>query len=239
MTGSLFPVALIAGGLATRLRPLTETIPKSLVEINGEPFISHQLKLLHHHGIREVVMCVGYLGEMIEAMVHDGRQFGMRIQYSYDGKSLLGTAGTLKKALPLLQEDFFVLYGDSYLPCPYQAIQNAFVESGKQALMTVFKNEGLWDKSNVVFENQKILIYDKNQQIPSMHHIDYGLGVFNKAAFDNIPDNVPFDLALLYQRFLNENNLAAFEVKERFYEVGSFSGIKELEQFLMQPSLTT
>ena len=232
MKNDLFPLVLLAGGLATRLRPLTETIPKSLVEVNGEPFISHQLKLLHSKGIREVTICLGYLGEMLSDYVGDGSRFGIKVRYSQDGDVLLGTAGAIKKALPLLGENFFILYGDSYLPCDYQATQHYFTHSKKQALMTVFRNQGQWDKSNVVFSEGEILTYDKNKQSPDMHYIDYGLGIFNQQAFQAIPNNEPHDLAVLYQDLLKQNQLAAFEIKERFYETGSFSGIKELELYL-------
>jgi len=166
----MLPVAILAGGLATRLRPITEKIPKALMEVNGEPFLAHQLRLLHRNGIRRVVLCVGYLAEMIEEYAGDGSRFGMEIQYSPDGPVLRGTAGALAQALPLLGDRFFVLYGDSYLPCDYAAVQRAFEESGKQALMTVYRNESRWDTSNVQFEDGRILLYDKKRRTPSMRH---------------------------------------------------------------------
>src|SRR4051794_4872944 len=144
MNLSDLPVAILAGGLATRLRPLTETIPKSLVEVAGEPFLAHQLRLLHSHGIRRATLCVGYLGEMVREFAGDGARFGMEVTYSFDGPELRGTAGAVRQALPLLGPAFFVLYGDSYLPCDYAAVERAFLESGKLGLMTVFRNEGQW-----------------------------------------------------------------------------------------------
>lgn len=224
----LFPVVILAGGLATRLRPLTETIPKSLVEINNEPFVAHQLRQLKKQGVHRVVMCLGYLGEMVQDYVGDGSQYGLSVSYSFDGPKLLGTAGAIKQALPQLDESFFVLYGDSYLPCDYAAVQNTFVQRNKLALMTVFKNAGQWDKSNVEFNNGNLLVYDKRLQTPAMHHIDYGLGVLSQDAFLHVPTNEEYDLALLYQNLLAEQQLAAHEVFERFYEVGSFAGINEL-----------
>lgn len=225
---SLFPVVILAGGLATRLRPLTETIPKSLVEINNEPFVAHQLRQLKKQGVRHVVMCLGYLGEMVQDYVGDGSQYGLSVSYSFDGPKLLGTAGAIKQALPQLDEAFFVLYGDSYLPCDYAAVQETFVQRKKLALMTVFKNEGQWDKSNVEFSDGQLLVYDKRIQTPEMHYIDYGLGILNQSALRRIPTNEAYDLALLYQNLLAEQELAAHEVFERFYEVGSFAGINEL-----------
>lgn len=232
MPTNMLPIVILAGGLATRLRPLTETIPKSLVDVNGEPFIAHQLRLLAAHNIKKVTLCLGYLGEMVKDIIQDGSQFGLHIDYVFDGPTLLGTAGAIKRALPSLDDHFFVLYGDSYLPCDYAAVQNTFLNSGKTALMTVFRNQGLWDKSNVDYSNGEILIYDKQLQTENMHHIDYGLGVFHKSAFDQVPENQVYDLAVLYQTLLHDRQLAAFEVNKRFYEVGSFAGITELGYYL-------
>lgn len=232
---SLFPIAILAGGLATRLRPVTETIPKALIDIQGEPFILHQLRLLKKQGFQHVVICAGYLGEQIEAVVGDGSREGVCVKYSYDSPEkgkLLGTAGALKKALPYLDEHFFVMYGDSYLPCDYALIQQSFLEQKKNSLMTVFHNQGQWDKSNVKYENHQILIYDKKSMDPSLKYIDYGLGLFHRAAFDIVPKDEPYDLADLYQTLLSQKQLGAFEVKERFYEIGSFVGIEETNEFV-------
>jgi N-acetyl-alpha-D-muramate 1-phosphate uridylyltransferase len=228
----MLPVAILAGGLATRLRPLTETIPKALVDVNGEPFITHQLRLLRSAGIARVVVCAGYLGEMIQEQVRDGAGLGLHVEFALDGPRLLGTAGALKQALPALGPAFFVLYGDSYLPCDYRAVQAAFVHSGKQALMTVFHNQGRWDTSNVEYGAGLILAYDKQHPTPFMHHIDYGLGVFSDSAFARVPEYQSYDLAVLYQELLKDGELAAYEVRQRFYEVGSFAGLEEMRRYL-------
>lgn len=228
----LFSVAILAGGLATRLRPVTETVPKALLKINNEPFINHQLRLLSQHGIRHAVLCVGYLGEMIKDHVGNGQAFDMQIEYSCDGAQLQGTGGAIRHALPLLSENFFVLYGDSYLDCDYASIQTAFEKSHKQGLMTVFHNAGSWDTSNVEYVNKKIISYDKKNLTPRMQYIDYGIGVLTKTAFKSTPEHGVFDLAQLYQSLLKQDELAAYEVRKRFYEVGSFAGIKELEYYL-------
>src|SRR5437867_4482280 len=175
----MLPVAILAGGLATRLRPISDEIPKALVDINGEPFITHQLRLLESRGVRRVVLCLGYRGEMVREYVGDGAQFGLAVEYSFDGPVLRGTAGAIHQALPLLGKAFFVLYGDSYLPCDYGAAEEAFAGSGKTALMTVFRNEGKWDSSNVEFTGGRILADDKKNRTPRMRHIDYGLGAFH------------------------------------------------------------
>jgi MurNAc alpha-1-phosphate uridylyltransferase len=228
----MLPVAILAGGLATRLRPLTETIPKSLVEINGEPFLWRQLRLLRENGIDRVVLCVSHLGEMVRDSVGDGGAFGLHVDYSLDGATLLGTAGALKRAQPLLGESFFVLYGDSYLPIDWAAVERVFRESGKAGLMTVFRNEGQWDTSNVEFEGGRILAYNKKLRTAQMRYIDYGLGVLRSAALARVPDEQVWDLAALYQELLAAGELAAFEAPRRFYEIGSFSGIEELQSYL-------
>jgi NDP-sugar pyrophosphorylase family protein len=228
----MFPVVILCGGLATRLRPVTETIPKSLIPINGEPFIAHQLRLLRSRGITEVVLCVGFLGEMIRDFAGDGSLFGLRILYSFDGAALLGTAGAIRRALPYLRETFFVLYGDSYLPCDYAQVGRAFENSGKQGLMTVYRNRGQFDSSNVEYAQGRILRYDKRQKTSVMEYIDYGLGVLSKPVIAGLPPDQPRDLAGVYQDLLAADQLAGFEVTERFYEIGSAEGIADTEAFL-------
>lgn len=234
----MFPVAIIAGGLATRLRPLTETIPKALVDFHGEPFVAHQLRLLSGMGIQRVVMCIGFLGNMIRAAVGTGERFGLVVEYSEDGPALLGTAGAVYRAIPLLGERFFVLYGDSYLPCDYAAVQRAFELNGKDGLMTVYRNEGKFDTSNVEFHGGRIVAYDKKQRTAAMNHIDYGLGVFHKRAFDTVGQGWA-DLAGVYRNLLRNGQLAAYEVPQRFYEIGSTQGIDELRQYLAQNEKVT
>ena len=230
-------LALLAGGLATRLRPATFTTPKSMIEVAGEPFIAHQLRLLVHQGIREIVICAGYLGEQIEAYVGDGGTFGCNVRYSFDGDRLLGTGGALRKALPLLGgRRFFVMYGDSYLPTPFAPIQHAFERAGLPALMTVFRNAGRWDTSNVEFVDGVIRGYDKVDRTPGMLHIDYGLGILAASVVRDWTANGTLDLADLYRDLVRRSLLAGFEVHERFYEIGSPAGIRETDMFLRQQS---
>jgi NDP-sugar pyrophosphorylase family protein len=237
MKKEIFRVAILAGGLAQRLRPLTEVVPKSLVDIQGEPFIAHQLRLLSTRGIKHVILCVSYLGEMIQEAVGDGKRYGVEVAFSFDGPRLLGTAGAIKRALPLLGEAFFVLYGDSYLPFDYWKIQKKFEQKGLLALMTVFQNDGRWDRSNVEFDGRRILAYDKQKQTSRMRHIDYGLGVFSQAAFEVVPNGRPYDLEMLYKNLLNRDELAACEVSERFYEIGSFAGLEEMRHYISNQSV--
>jgi NDP-sugar pyrophosphorylase family protein len=228
----MLPVAILCGGLATRLRPLTETIPKALIELNGEPFLAHQLRLLSSRGVERAVLCVGYRGEMIRDFVGDGIRFGLQAEVSFDGPVLLGTAGAVRHALPLLGENFFVLYGDSYLACDYSAIRDAFLRSGKRGLITVFLNEGKFDASNVEYRDGQVVRYNKKNATPEMRHIDYGLGAFSADVFAELPEGVACDLTVVYQSLLSSGNLAAFDVPERFYEIGSPRGLQETSEYL-------
>ena len=237
MTAPLdIPVAILAGGFATRLRPITEKIPKSLIFVAGKPFLAHQLELLRSRGLRRVVLCVGHLGEMIQRDFGDGLQFGVQIDYSFDGPKLLGTGGAIKQALPLLGGNFFVLYGDSYLPIEYRPVADFFQHSDKLGCMTVYRNEGRHDTSNVVFRNGQIEVYDKKNRTSEMKHIDYGLSLFKSAAFDLFPADKPFDLAEVMGKLVREKQLAGYEVYERFYEMGSPAGLAELETLLKSKS---
>ena len=228
--------AILAGGLATRLRPLTETIPKSLIDVNGEPFIAHQLRLLRENQIERVVLCVGYLGQEIQEIIGHGARFDLQVEYSFDGPKLIGTAGALKGALPFLPDDFLVLYGDSYLDFDYQAAWRSFKASNKLSLMTVFANEGRWENSNVEYDGVSIISYDKQNATRQMRYVDYGLGIFKKEAFGFVPTRQPHDLAQLYQDLLKQDQLAAFEVRNRFYEIGSVSGLQETREYLASRS---
>ncbi len=228
---SKIPIAILAGGLATRLRPITEKIPKSLVPVAGEPFLAHQLRLLHARGIRRAVLCIGYLGEMIQ---HDfgNEAFGVKLEYSFDGEKLLGTGGAIKRALPKLGDEFFVLYGDSYLPIDYAPVAEFFQSSGKLGCMTVYRNEGKFDTSNVIFRDGEIAVYDKKLKSPEMRHIDYGLSLFKASVFDAYAADQVFDLAEVMGKLVREKQLAGYEVRERFYEMGSPVGLAELEAIL-------
>jgi N-acetyl-alpha-D-muramate 1-phosphate uridylyltransferase len=225
------PVALLAGGLATRLHPLTEKMPKALIEVAGEPFIAHQLRLLRREGIHRVVLCLGFLGEMVRDVLKDGSAYGVALGYSFDGDKLLGTGGALKQALPQLGEHFFVLYGDSYLDIAYAPVYAAFRASGVPALMTVFRNEGRWDTSNVLFDGTHVVRYDKRNPSEDMGYIDYGLGLFKRKAIADWPEQA-FDLAEVYAKLAEQGKLAGYEVSRRFYEIGTRNGLAETDAYL-------
>jgi NDP-sugar pyrophosphorylase family protein len=218
--------------LATRLKPITEKVPKLLVEVAGEPFFSHQLRLLKRAGLTRIVLCVGYLGEKIVEQYGDGSALGVSITYSFDGPVLLGTGGALIRALPLLGDAFYVLYGDSYLPIDYMAVGRHFLASGKPGLMTVFENRERYDASNVWFQDGGIRIYDKKNKDPRMRHIDYGLGLFRSSAFEGFPRASVVDLAEVQMSLQTRGQLEGYEIFQRFYEIGSHAGLTELDAFL-------
>lgn len=232
----MFPVAILCGGLATRLRPATDNTPKSLLEIAGRPFIHHQLELLKSQGLERVLLCVGHFGERIRAAVGDGRAFGLAASYSFDGAAPLGTGGALRHALPLLGDHFFVLYGDSYLRCSYRRVQSAYESCGRPALMTVSRNPDRRDKNNVVFRDGEVIEYDKSNGHAAMAHIDFGLSVLSPAALSSHAAAEFEDLADIYKNLAADGRLAGLEMAERFYEIGSVQGIRDTEAYLRNAS---
>ena len=228
----MLPVVILSGGIATRMQPVTENIPKSMIDVAGKPFIHWQLTLLRKQGIKNVILCLGHLGEMIEKYAGDGAAYGLEIAYSYDGDKLLGTGGAIKKAEGILPEAFFILYGDSYLEISYAPVAEAFQASGKTGLMTVYENEDLYDTSNVFFRDGELINYSKKSKTALMRHIDYGLGILRKEVFIDLPKHVVFDLADVYDKLANEKQLLGYEVFKRFYEIGSPGGLAELRDKL-------
>jgi NDP-sugar pyrophosphorylase family protein len=223
----------LAGGLATRLRPITSTIPKALVEVAGKPFIDHQLALLKRNGIRRVVLCLGHLGEQVEQYLWDGQAHGLKLDFCHDGERLLGTGGALRRAAPLLGDVFWVVYGDSYMDIDYSAVLADFARSDALGLMTVIANFGRWDCSNVLFRDGRIVCYDKRRPTPDMNHIDYGVALLRRSALARIPLDRPADLADLYHDLVAEGRMAAHEVTQRFYEIGSPAGLEETRAYLL------
>lgn len=235
---------ILAGGLGSRISSLTYRIPKAMIPIGGHPFIHYQLSWLAKSGIQEVILCIGYLGEMIQNYVKDGGNWGIQVQYVDEGSELKGTGGALRLAYDygLLKDQFLLTYGDSFLPCQVGPVIQFFGRTQAPALMTILKNEGKWDVSNVQFDGERILLYDKSPKNPSrlnMDYIDYGLSAFQRETVEKrIPKNQFFDLSDLFHQLSLEGNLVGFEVQERFYEVGSYSGIQEFERFLEYQPLT-
>jgi NDP-sugar pyrophosphorylase family protein len=228
--GELPPVCILAGGLGTRLGERVRDTPKPLLPVAGRPFLLHQLRLLADHGAREVVVCVGYRGEQIRSTI--GRErFGVRIGYSFDAPGLDGTLGAVRRAQPLLGERFLVLYGDTYLRIDYGDVARRWRESGLPAIMSVLRNEGRWDASNAVFGDGMVRRYDKRAPTAEMRWIDYGLGGFTAGALAGVGEQER-DLAGLYGRLAELGQLCGYEASERFYEIGTPSGLRETDAFL-------
>jgi NDP-sugar pyrophosphorylase family protein len=230
-----FPTTLIlAGGFATRLGALTRETPKAMISVAGEPFIAHQLRLLAREGTERAIILTHYLSRQIEEFVGDGKGFGLSVSYSEDGDMPLGTGGAVKKCLPLVEDSFAVIYGDTFLDISFPPIFDYFRNCGKAGLMTVLDNGDQWDKSNVLFRNGCVEVYDKVVRDPSMHHIDYGLSIFKREAYLTHATKESFDLSEIFQALIREKQLAGFEVTKRFYEIGTAAGIADTEQYLKQ-----
>jgi NDP-sugar pyrophosphorylase family protein len=227
------PVCILAGGLGTRLGERVRSVPKPLLEVAGEPFLHHQLRLLASHRASEVVLCVGYLGDQVEEQIGPER-FGVRIAYSHDGPKPLGTLGAIRRAAPLLGERFLVLYGDTYLRLDYAAAAASWERSGLPAMMTVLRNEGRWDTSNAVLDGELVVAYDKRAPTADMHWIDYGLGGLLSTALDAVDAEVS-DLAELDRQLADRRELFGFEASERFYEIGTPEALAETSEFLSRP----
>jgi NDP-sugar pyrophosphorylase family protein len=232
-------VAILAGGLATRLRPLTEKIPKSMVMIQGRPFLEYQLDFLRKGGVTSVVLCIGYLGEQIGNYFGDGRKFGMNITYSYEGEQLLGTAGALKKAERLLENPFFTMYGDSYLSLDFADAMSYFKSQNKLALMSVYKNYDRYERSNTMIEGGLVKRFSKKEKSKGMVYIEYGANIFRKEALELIPEGLSYSLEELFLELIRREQLLAYEVRKRFYQIGSPEGLEEFKRHIRQTSGVT
>ena len=220
-------MVILAGGLGTRLRPRTSEVPKALIPIGGKPFLHHQIDLLKRRGIRDIVLCVGHLGDRVKDYFGDGRWLGVRIKYSEEESQLLGTAGAIKNAEPLLSDEFFLMYGDSYLMIDYREVMRYFRRFDRLGLMVVWRNVDRFERSNVMVEGNLVTAYNKDQKSPDMVYINYGLSVLRKEALAFIPAGRPFSQEDFYQILIDQGELLTFEVEQRFYEIGSPKGLEE------------
>jgi NDP-sugar pyrophosphorylase family protein len=225
-------IAILAGGLATRMRPLTNDCPKALLPVAGEPFAFHQLRLLRTHGFDEALFLIGYLGEQIVEAVGDGSRFGMSVDYLSDGPELRGTGGAIARALPMLGDSFAVIYGDSWLEFDYGKAVAQFQASAKPALMTVISAQIGSEEPNVEYADGRVILYSKTSRTPNMGHIDYGFSLFDREVFADLPDDRPVELAAIQERLSRDGNLLGFETDFRYYEIGSMTGRQELEDHL-------
>jgi NDP-sugar pyrophosphorylase family protein len=229
---------ILAGGLGTRMRPLTDTCPKTLLPVFGHPFAYHQLHWLTAQGVTGIVYAIGHKGRLIREYWAKEQSPIPSIRYVDEGDHLRGTGGAIRLALQqgVLEESFLVIYGDSFLPVHFAPIWQAFQLSGKPALMTVLRNEGRWDRSNAIYENGRVILYDKAANA-IMRYVDYGLSAFRRDLFEKIPDKV-FELSTLFGELSVRGELAGFEVFERFYEIGSPAGLADLEGYLSRGAAT-
>ena len=224
-------VAILAGGLATRLGDLTRNQPKSMVEVQGKPFLEYQLELLRRAGMENIVLCIGHMGEQIERHFENGRKYGVNIEYSLEDKPL-GTAGALRKAGHLLDSVFFTMYGDSYLFLGFSHVMSYFESQNKLALMTVYKNYDQYDRSNTVVEGNLVKNFNKQEKTEDMVYIEYGANIFRREVLKMVPENQAYSLDELFPRLIEMDELLAFEVKERFYEIGSPEGLEDFRQYI-------
>jgi NDP-sugar pyrophosphorylase family protein len=228
----MIKVAILAGGLGKRLGSLTLDTPKSMIKINNKPFIEWQLNLLSKKGVREVVFCTSHYSQIIKDYVEDGKRFNIEVKYSDDGPDQLGTGGAIKNAIDILGDSFMVMYGDSYLDIDYSEVEKVFGEINFPAMMTIYKNKGKYDLSNVLFENSIIKKYSKKNVNSNLQYIDFGLSLFKSEVFKEIKKGTYLDLADLCEELAENGKLAGFEVKNRFYEVGSKEGIEDFSRYL-------
>ncbi len=227
-------VVILAGGLATRLRSLVEKVPKSMIRINEKPFLEYQIELLKKSGLVDILLCAGYLGSQIKDYFGDGKKFGVSLSYSEEKQELVGTGGALKKAENLLEDEFFVMYGDSYLLLDYQEITRYFHNFNKRGLMVVYKNHNQFDKSNLVVKNGLVKLYDKKGVNPEMVYIDEGISILKKEILGSFPSNKTFALDEVFQRLIRGKELLAFQTKQRFYEIGSAEGLDDFKKLILK-----
>lgn len=227
-------VVVLMGGLGTRLGDITRCMPKAMINIHGKPFFHYQLNLMKWYGFRKFLFCTGYRSDDISNYFGDGSEFGVEIKYSYDGPELLGTGGAVKNAFQLLEDNFVLIYGDSYMDIDYQEIlyyYNDALKKNYRGLMTVFKNNNRFDKSNVVYNNEKLVKYDKENMVPDMKYIDYGVSVLNRKVIEEIPE-CKVDIASVYGKVAADCKMAGHEVRNRFYEIGRPDSLKEFRDFI-------
>jgi len=227
----MVPVAILCGGKGTRIASIAGDLPKALLSVAGEPFLAHQLRWLRAAGATDVVLLTGYRGEAIRAYAGDGGAFGLHLGYSQDGDAPRGTAGAVKRALPLLGEAFLTVYGDALLNADLQAVDVALA-SPYDGVMTVFRNEDRGLPSNVAVDGERVREYDKEAAAGTMTHIDYGINAFRADVFADVSDDRPVDLAEVHRAMIARGTLRAFPVSERWYEIGSPEGLAETERFI-------
>jgi NDP-sugar pyrophosphorylase family protein len=225
-------MVILCGGLGTRLGDLSKNIPKSMIEINDKPFLEYQIEILKKNSIKDIVLCVGHLSEKIKSYFGDGKKLGVKIQYSYDGDKPLGTIGALKKAEPLLDDIFFIMYGDSFLSVDFRKVYRFFIKQDKLGLMVVYKNFDKYDKSNIAIKGDLVVGYGRDNTSKDMVFIDYGTSVLRKKALDLVPKDKTYSTGEFFSQLIKKGELLSFEAKNRFYHIGNPKSLEEFNNFI-------
>jgi NDP-sugar pyrophosphorylase family protein len=225
-------MVILCGGLATRLGSLTITVPKSMIKIYDKPFLEYQIEILKKRSLKNIVLCVGHLSEQIEKYFGNGEKFGVNIKYSYDGDKQLGPIGALKNAEELLEEIFFIMYGDSYLDIDFQKMSSYFKDNKKLGLMAVYKNFDKYDKSNLIIKNNIIIGYGEKERTKDMVYIDYGTSILRKKSLNEIPKYTFISTGQFFSKLISKHELLAFEIKKRFYHIGNPDALEEFGNFI-------
>jgi len=228
----MIPAVILAGGLGTRLRPLTDRQPKALVRVQGKPFLEHQLELLQRGGVRDVLLLVGYRGRQIEQSFGDGARLGLRLRYSLEDTPL-GTGGALRQAEALLPDDFLLLNGDTLMPLDYEKLEKAYRQSQKLGLLVAYENpEHALDNNLALGSDHLVTAYHRHNPA-GLTHVDAGLGVFSKRLLQFIPPALRVSLEEeVYPMLIHRSQLMGFPTPQRFYDMGSFAGLEALERGL-------
>lgn len=225
-------IVIICGGLATRLGNLAKKTPKSMMDINGKPFIEHQIEMLKKQNIKNIVLCTGHLSEKIESYLGDGKNFGVDIKYSYDGGKRLGPMGAVKNAESILEKDFFIMYGDSYIFVDFNKVYDFYKENNELVCMVVYKNKNKYDKSNLIVENNRVIGHKDLKVEGKIEYIDYGTSILNKKSLDFIPKDSFFSTEDFFKKMIKKNQLLAYEIKKRFYHIGNPKALEEFRNFV-------
>jgi len=226
-------MVIICGGLGTRLGHLTKYTPKSMIQIEGKPFLEYQIENLKKQSVTDIVLCVSHLSEKIEEYFGNGERFGVNIKYSFEKEKLLGQIGAVKNAELLLKDQFFIMYGDSYLSIELHKIHNFFMQHDKPALMVVYKNQDKYDKSNIIIQDNLVIGYGEKQRTRDMIYIDYGTSILRKKVLDQVPKDTPYSTEQFFSELIKKQELMAFESQERFYHIGNPEALEEFRNYIM------
>jgi len=225
----------MAGGMGTRMSRFTKLVPKALIPVSGKPFIRHQLENLGSQGISQVIISTGYLGDQIEAEVKENSPRGMSVTCVSDGPVLLGTGGSLRRLFDMshLDDIFMFTFGDSFLTLNHNQVANSFDGNRFDALMTVCRNDNGHEMGNAIVLDGCVSLYKKGEQDARMEWIDYGLSIVQSSVLaEYVQADIPSDISSLFEGLSKKGKLQAYLSDERYFEIGSESGLAQLEKYL-------